>query len=170
MGVAHSFCYILLIAFKPLLYTIVIYHWRAPHWVTGREQTMAYTSDNNLQESNLALLLKSGHHVPTGALLSCCHLFSRGRKSKFLFKSGKRRAEALMTSVGFGVTRPRTCCFRQTITLQYKQQTITLQNKSTFWVMVPMASNCPEQKQDVHIFLQSCAHLSCPTGNMFTSQ
>ena len=46
--------------------------------------------------------------------------FSRGRKSKLLFKSGKRLAEALMTSVGFGVTRPRTCCIRKTTTLQYK--------------------------------------------------
>ena len=103
-------------------------------------------------------------------MVSFYHLVSRGKKSKLLFRSGKRRAEALMTSVGFGVTRPRTCCFRKTIKHQYKQQTITLQNKSTFWVVVPMASNCPEQKQDVHIFLQSCAHLSCSTGNMFTSQ
>ena len=44
--------------------------------------------------------------------VSCYHLVSHGKKSKLLFNSGKRNAEALMTSVGFGVTRPRTCCFR----------------------------------------------------------
>ena len=36
--------------------------------------------------------------------VNCYHLVSRGRNSKLLFKSGKRRAEALITSVGFGVT------------------------------------------------------------------
>ena len=40
-------------------------------------------------------------------------LISRGRKSMLLFKLGKWLAVALMTSVGFGVTRPRTCWVRQ---------------------------------------------------------
>ena len=35
-------------------------------------------------------------------------LVSRGRKSVLLFTSGKRKAEVLMTSVGFGVTKLRT--------------------------------------------------------------
>ena len=52
---------------------------------------------------------KTGHDGPTGVYTD---LVSRGRKSRVLFKLGKRQAEALMTSVGFGVTRPRTCCFK----------------------------------------------------------
>ena len=60
------------------------------------------------------LLGKIGHdaHTETLRKFSLGDFFSLGRKSKFLFKSGKRRAEDLMTSVGFGVTRPRTCCFK----------------------------------------------------------
>ena len=44
---------------------------------------------------------KTGHD---GVLWSLGDLISHGRKSMVLFKSGKRRADALMTSVGFGVT------------------------------------------------------------------
>ena len=36
------------------------------------------------------------------------YFVSRGRKSVLLFTSGKRKAEVLMTSVGFGVTKLRT--------------------------------------------------------------
>ena len=41
------------------------------------------------------------------------HFVSRGRKSLLLFTSGKRKAEVLMTSVGLGVTRLRTCWYMQ---------------------------------------------------------
>ena len=40
---------------------------------------------------------------------------SRGRKSMLLFTSGERKAEVLMTSVGLGVTRLRTCWYRQMV-------------------------------------------------------
>ena len=100
-----------------------------------------------VQKSDLGLLLESGHHVPT---VNCFYLVSRGRKSKVLFKYGKRMAEALMTSVGFGVTRPRTWCIRQTITYKHLQL--------CFWnsIYVPVSinvMNCPGQKQDVYVFL-----------------
>ena len=45
--------------------------------------------------------------------LCCLQLVSHGRKSMLLFKSGKREAVALITSIGFGVTRPSTCWVRQ---------------------------------------------------------
>ena len=63
----------------------------------------------------------TGLEVWDSVRVSRYHLVLHGsKKSKLLFKSGKWRAEALMTSVGFGVTLPRTCCFRQMRTLQYK--------------------------------------------------
>ena len=52
------------------------------------------------------LLGKIGYDAHTATLrkFSLGDLFSLGRKSMVLFKSGKRRADDLMTSVGFGVT------------------------------------------------------------------
>ena len=117
LNTAHQTLFILL-KYSPstLIYTAAVHHQRAPHWVPGREEAITYLS----QYINVILA-----YCCTVAMVypqvyqQADHLVSRGRKSKLLFNSGKRKAEALMTSVGFGVTRPRTCCFRQTITLHY---------------------------------------------------
>ena len=97
---SHS---ILIYSPSTLIHTAAVHCQRALHWVPCREEAIAL----QYKKSDLGLLLESGHHVPP-----CFYLVSRGKKSMVLFKSGKRMAEALMTSVGFGVTRPRTCCFR----------------------------------------------------------
>ena len=88
-----------------LSYTAAVHHQRAPYLVLAEKRPiplmMTYIT---VYKCDLGLLLQSSHGVPTGVSVNCYHLVSRGRKSKLLFKSGKRMAEALMTSVGFGVT------------------------------------------------------------------
>ena len=94
----------------------------------------------------ISLLQVGGHDVFREVFVSCYHLVSRGKKSKLLFNSGKRKAEALMTSVGFGVTRPRTCCFRWK-----NNSNISIQ---TFEMVAPLPlmlwTGFLEQKQDVN--------------------
>ena len=117
-----------------LIYIYIVHQLLFVQFIIGGHHT------RSLEEKRPLHIPHCGNHVPTGVSLSCNHLVSCGRKSKLLFKLGKRRAEALMTSVGFGVTRLRTCCFRI-------KKSISI---SKFKVVAP--TRVPEQKQDVYSY------------------
>ena len=67
------------------------------------------------------------------------YFVSHGRKSVLLFTSGKRKAQVLMTSVGFGVTWLRTCWYKQKVSgnSYYSHPVLLVPNKEQMLLCTP---------------------------------